>query len=75
VKSASTYALMAGAVAAALAGTTSGEPVRRQRVQTQPEPIYRHPKSPRLNRSNKWPHAKTYAEARAMSPFPERPVR
>jgi hypothetical protein len=29
----------------------------------------------RLNRSRKWRHANTYAEARAMSPYPERPVR
>lgn len=29
----------------------------------------------RLNRSRKWADATTYKEARAMSPFPERPVR
>lgn len=29
----------------------------------------------RPNRSRKWRSARTYAEARAMSPYPERPVR
>jgi hypothetical protein len=29
----------------------------------------------RLNRSQKWKRARTYSEARALSPFPERPVR
>jgi len=29
----------------------------------------------RLNRSQNWPYAATYKEARAMSPFPNRPVR
>lgn len=28
-----------------------------------------------LNRSRRWRWAGTYAEARALSPFPERPVR
>lgn len=29
----------------------------------------------RLNRSRRWPAARSYAEARAKSPFPNRPVR
>ena len=29
----------------------------------------------KLNRSRHWPRARTYAEARALSPFPERVVR
>lgn len=29
----------------------------------------------RLNRSRHWDYAETYKEARAMSPFPHRPVR
>lgn len=29
----------------------------------------------KLNRSKKWKPAKTYKEARALSPYPERPVR
>lgn len=29
----------------------------------------------RLNRSRRWPRARTYAEARAISPYPERVVR
>jgi hypothetical protein len=33
-----------------------------------------HPPS-RLNRSRKWRSAPTYLEARALSPFPLRPVR
>jgi hypothetical protein len=28
-----------------------------------------------LNRSDKWPRARTYSYAREISPFPERPVR
>jgi hypothetical protein len=36
--------------------------------------VARYPKT-KLNRSNKWKPARTYAEARAMSPYPERPVR
>ena len=28
-----------------------------------------------LNRSQKWKRARTYAEARALSPYPDRPVR
>lgn len=28
-----------------------------------------------LNRSRNWPYAETYADARAISPFPSRPVR
>jgi len=31
--------------------------------------------NPGLNRSRKWKFAASYAEARAKSPFPERPVR
>lgn len=30
---------------------------------------------PRLNRSQHWGPAETYAEARFLSPFPDRPVR
>lgn len=29
----------------------------------------------RLNRSRRWAFAETYAEARALSPYPNRPVR
>lgn len=47
----------------------------RKEHQAAPEPIVRHHKSQRLNRSNKWPFARTYEEARALSPYPERPVR
>ncbi len=32
-------------------------------------------KTSRLNRSKHWRRAASYKEARAMSPFPERPVR
>lgn len=37
-------------------------------------PRAQHPKNPRLNRSQKWPFARTYKEAREMSPS-DRPVR
>lgn len=36
---------------------------------------HQHLKNPRLNRSAKWPRAKSYQEARDRSPFPDRPVR
>lgn len=36
--------------------------------------IKRYPKSWKLNRSNRWPYASTYADARAQSPYPDRPV-
>lgn len=29
----------------------------------------------RLNRSRKWPRAESYVDARAMSPYPHRPIR
>lgn len=32
-------------------------------------------KNPKLNRSAKWPYADSYMEARAISPFPNNPVR
>ncbi len=35
----------------------------------------RYFKNPKLNRSSKWEPADTYAEARAISPYPNRPVR
>lgn len=47
------------------------------------KPVENHAPTPRrstrylsrLNRSRKWPYARTYQEAREISPFPERPVR
>lgn len=65
-----------GMMAAAIAAMGVGlgmSPVDARRA-AQSQPIYRHPKNPKLNRSNKWPTASTYAEARAMSPS-SRPVR
>ncbi len=42
-------------------------------------PLFSRPKAyrriNRLNRSQHWRRAMTYAEARALSPFPDRPVR
>lgn len=65
-----TSMLMALAVAAApgLLATPRGS---NPGVATRSRP----PINPRLNRSNKWPFARTYQEARDRSPFPERPVR
>lgn len=44
---------------------------RQEHVQVQPY----YSKSPGLNRSRHWPPASSYADARAMSPYPNRPVR
>lgn len=45
------------------------KPRRRIQVQMQDNRISR------LNRSKRWDYAETYKEARAISPFPHRPVR
>lgn len=34
-----------------------------------------HYRRSNLNRSKRWPYAETYADARRISPFPDRPVR
>lgn len=45
-------------------------PARRQRVEIE----HRAP-PPRLNRARRWQYASTYENARALSPYPDRPVR
>lgn len=35
----------------------------------------RYRQNRKLNRSNKWPYAESYADARAISPEPHKPVR
>lgn len=64
--------LIAAAIAAA--GVGLGMPASEAKRVARSEPVSRYPKNPKLNRSNKWPTASTYEEARAMSPS-SRPVR
>ena len=45
---------------------------KKRRREVAPISIYRES---RLNRSRKWAYAETYADARRISPFPNRPVR
>jgi hypothetical protein len=59
-------------MAAAVAGLGMMAEPPRNRVEVREA---RHRKRASLNRSNKWPYAATYKEAREKSPFPERPIR
>jgi hypothetical protein len=50
------------------------QPARKVKKQKAPQPMA-WGRSSTLNRSRHWRYAKTYADARAISPFPERVVR
>lgn len=50
------------------------KPMQRQKKQRAPNPMS-WGRTSNLNRSRKWKYAATYADARAISPFPARPVR
>lgn len=69
--------IVAAAAAMMMPGLTIAAPVRpsisRQALRQQ-EASSRLPES-RLNRSRHWDHARTYKEARFISPYPHRPVR
>ncbi len=54
---------------------TSNVDPKEQPRRPAPKPRKSRLPSPRLNRSRNWRYARSYAEARAMSPFPDRPVR
>ena len=70
--------VVAAAAAALVGGAGVEDPVptpkprkavRRPQVSMNPTP------APTLNRSNKWDYAASYKDARAISPYPNRPVR
>ncbi len=71
--------LAAAAAAMAIAPAAIIEPDRPsqavQRTSRQRVQVSQHRPVARLNRSRRWPYAETYADARAISPFPNRPVR
>lgn len=50
------------------------QPTRKQKKQRAPNPMS-WGRTSNLNRSRHWRYAKTYQDARAISPFPDRPVR
>ncbi|WP_156947322.1 hypothetical protein [Bradyrhizobium sp. WSM3983] len=55
--------------------TSTIDPKERPLSRPAPKPRPSRLPRPGLNRSRNWRYARTYAEARAKSPFPDRPVR
>lgn len=71
--------MIAGLAMAAAASVTLAEPPKpeaeRPKKHQAPAPRPAPRGAVRLNRSRHWDYAATYAEARAQSPYPHRPVR